>query len=194
MYGKEATKPIIVQKNFNVKGGLKSIYQFIDRNAKRDKKYFYIPKWLFISCTSIITFVFLIQLVGIIILAMAKRHGLYGENCVARSCNNNIGLKCINQTCQCEPGYFYIDKCTLKREYFEKCFFTSDCKDAAKMTCTNGVCSCNSTQFWNGRSCVNQITFEKTCSNSSQCHTNLLLYCNTAQGICTCPANRYTAF
>ena len=110
----QKSKPILVQINTNENGRLKSIYQYVDRNLKRDIYYCYIPKWLF-TLISFFTFaILLILIIVAIIFSQMPRNALHGESCTGRSCVNNLGLHCINQTCECTPGYVYIDKCTLR--------------------------------------------------------------------------------
>ena len=130
-------------------------------------------------------------------VSLAKTPAAYQQSCEGRSCMTGMNLKCVNNTCACDTGYFFINNCSLKKTYNDQCHLTSHCRDNVNLLCLDGVCKCDTHQYWNGFVCIANPTdptsmYGKSCSNNKQCITDAELYCDTKLGICTCNnATRY---
>jgi hypothetical protein len=186
-------KPEIIYENYRVDGDLKSAVILIDKDV--DKSKCLIPKWALVLCIIGCCFILAVLIAALAAVYFAQRPGLYKESCLMRSCVGNLSLKCINNTCLCNTGYIYIDKCTLKKDYMEKCHLTSYCKDNTSMICMDGVCKCSDLKYWNGKACTNKQSYGKTCTSEDQCLTQSILYCDTKTGKCTCDnTTRYVLF
>ena len=181
--------PIVVKKNFNDRGKLKSIFRY-KVPLEETKGFYLIPKWLIVSIGIIYAFVQISLIAAAFLINFQSRPGLYKESCFGRSCNKNFGLLCSNNTCVCPTDYVYIDKCIAKRTYMQKCNSDMYCKDT--MVCLNGVCSCNSSQYLNSNNdtCLNMISYKQSCKTDSQCDSRLILYCSTKYGMCMCNSDR----
>ena len=97
--------PIIIEERVDKKGKLRSRLQYINTNSlSKDSAFVYIPKWLLIT-GSFISLAILVTIVSsIFIITLRPNPALYKEDCATRSCIKNLGLYCINQTCQCKPS------------------------------------------------------------------------------------------
>ena len=129
---------------------------------------------------------------ALVAVYFAPRAGLYQESCATRSCLKILNLKCINGTCLCDSDYVYIDKCVLKKNYFEKCHLTSACRDNKNMVCLNGVCSCDEKSYWTGTLCFPKSTYQQASTNNNQCLSSQYLYSDTKLKKCIC--DNYTRF
>jgi hypothetical protein len=176
-------KPVICYIKYDKNNNLKSIIQYIEKDEKHDK--YLLPKWL-IGLSAIGSVFIAIFLGASLALFFSPRHSLYQESCEGKSCVKDLNLRCINKTCLCETGYIYIDKCTLKKNYQEKCHITTFCKDKTKMLCLDGVCKCDAESYWNGSMCQVKSTNDQYCTKDSQCLTSQLLYCDLIRKRCTC--------
>ncbi|CAF1005154.1 unnamed protein product [Rotaria sordida] len=79
----------------------------------------------------------------------------------------------------------------------ELCLTDSNCNSRVGLMCTAGKCSCSAAQFWNGRRCVSQRTFNRSCTSSSQCNSLIKLACmnvtisSYTDLLCWCSASQY---
>jgi hypothetical protein len=181
-------KPIIVEKNYKKDGELKSVLQYID---KKKAKICLIPKWIFITAASILSFILISLIAAVVVVSLAKTPVNYQQSCEGRSCMKGMNLKCVNNTCVCDTGYYFINNCTLKKNFSGQCHLTSHCKDNVNLLCLDGVCKCDTHQYWNGAICIANPTepssmHGSSCSSNKQCITNAEMYCDTSLGICTC--------
>lgn len=111
----------------------------------------------------------------------------YGASCANRSCQNNLGLQCINDQCQCNKDSFYLNKCIIKKTKSEKCHHISSiCDDTKHLLCLNGLCDCDDRNYWNISYCYPKQTYQGACQSDIHCLTNALLYCDTIQMKCLC--------
>ena len=180
---KSNLQPVTFFENYDGNGELKSIIQYVDKNIK--EKMCLVPKWA-LALSFLGSLFILIFLSASLYMFFSPRSALYQENCEKRSCVKNFNLKCINKTCLCENNYLYIDKCIMKKNYFEQCHMTSMCKEGKNMTCLDGVCKCNQQSYWNGSVCRTKSTINQPCTNHSQCLTSHALYCDKNTNKCAC--------
>ena len=180
------TKTITLLENYGSNGKLKSVLRLLYKDNVDSKKFL-------IRRGAIILGIISFCIIGITLIALlaavcfGPRKGLYQENCSRRSCINNFNLKCINSTCNCDTGYIYIDKCTLKKKYLESCHSTSYCGDNKNLICLDGVCKCNDAiQYWTGSTCSSKSTYQQVCYSNNQCLTSQMLYCNISTLLCLC--------
>ena len=187
---KTYSEPTVVHQSVGENGKLNSALRYVFPVDKTNGVL--IPKWLLVTASLIATSVLITLVAAIVVVVLAPRNALYLENCAGRSCIPNFGLKCINKTCQCTTGYIYINKCTSKINYMEKCLSLNNCMDSANLVCLNGVCMCNSTAYWNNKksTCINKGNISAACSSNDQCLGNLMITCNIQQGICGCDSTR----
>ena len=181
-------EPSEVMKTFDKKGNLQSVIQY--KFPKEEIKGFQVPKWTLVTGSLIVLSILIILIAAIVVVVFAPRDALHTENCKGRSCIKNFGLKCINNTCLCPSEYVYIDKCTLRKNYLDNCVYRTSCKEGTNLMCIDGICKCNSTSYWDGKACLNKGKYNSICSNSSQCLTNSILYCDKSLGKCACDATR----
>ena len=180
-----------IYENYLWNGDLKSLVILTD---KKSKKYL-MPKWAVVLSSLACCFILISLGAALFAVYYAQRPALYLENCEKRSCIKGFNLKCINNTCLCDTGYIYIDKCSLKKDYTEKCHKTSYCKDNKNMICKNGVCECDSVNYWNGSMCASKSTYQQPCSVDKVCFTGQMLYCDTITKTCLCDNfTRYIRF
>jgi hypothetical protein len=163
-------------------------HRFIIKQSDDDdeKSKCLVPIWAVILGISCCIFILILLSASLSVVYFAPRPGLYQESCSTRSCVKGLSLKCIDGTCSCDTGYIYIGKCTLKKEYMEKCHLTSYCKDSTNMTCLDGVCKCDNLSYWNNKKCVSKVSNGRTCSSEAQCLTDSLLYCDLKSKRCIC--------
>ena len=180
---KRKSEPIIVQENLRENGELRSLYQLIDKNARKPCL---IHKYWLMTCTSMCCFILLTLVASLVVVYFAHRDSLYKESCLMKNCVKGFDLKCINGTCVCDTGYSYIDKCRAKKNYMEQCHLTSHCKDNLDLVCRNGLCECKKYYYWNGTSCVSELLYGKPCTNDSHCITDRFLFCDKSKSVCTC--------
>jgi hypothetical protein len=180
-------EPIVILENYRPDGELKSVLQYV--KPDKDKKKCLIPRWALVLSISGFLFISLILLAALFGVYFAPRQAMYQESCESRSCVKDLNLKCINKTCLCETGYIYIGKCTLKKNYLEKCHLDAICKDNKYMKCLDGLCKCDDYSYWNGSQCVSKSTYQQPCTSSNQCLTLQFLYCDTTSKKCICDTN-----
>ena len=148
-----------------------------------------IPTWLLYLLA--ILFALLLTILIAALSILFKKPAKLNENCSDRSCEANLGLQCIEKTCQCLSNQYYLYGCKDKRNYAETCLYNYQCIDNTLMLCIGGTCTCNSTMYWNGKVCVKRKNLNEPCSGD-QCLTSLMLYCSAAKK-CECDwENRYT--
>jgi hypothetical protein len=186
---KIAPTPRVLLEVYDQNGQLKSVVQNVFRKDETSK-YCLISKCCIVLASSFSAFILLVLFSAIFIVSIAPRPGLYRESCVGRSCIKNFGLVCKNYTCDCPTGYHYIDKCTLKKAYLEKCNGNQYCQDNKTLVCLDGVCKCNTAQYWNNEVCKNVLTYGNSCETDIQCDSKLNLYCNLKFGKCDCDSSR----
>jgi len=83
--------------------------------------------------------------------------------------------------------------------YYESCTFDSGCDSTKSLICAVSgentlICDCPSTFYWSGTtsSCQSKLLNTVTCSNTTQCRTDLGLYCDVGvTNRCKCPANQF---
>ncbi len=180
-------------ENHDNDGKLQSVIKYIIPKEET-AGYWFIPKWLIALGGLFYVFVIICLFAAIFVVYDAPRSGLYQESCAGRSCIKNFGLVCDNSKCICPTGYLYVDKCTMKKTYGDRCNANNYCKDNTNLYCLNGVCSCNSSQYWNNNSCSNLRSYAASCDSYSQCDANLKFICDTTHGICSCPITRLTKY
>lgn len=184
-------EPVTVLDRRDSKGRLKSRLRYVDRTKFLRKGIVLIPKHCGGLIGAFCTFI-LIFLAAALYVYFAPRPGLYGESCAYRSCTKGLNLHCINKICQCEYGQYYSKGCKIQLNYGKKCSSNNVdiCLENTNLLCMKGICQCETLQFWNGSKCRNQYTYGQTCTNNSQCLSNLLLSCNIKTKKCECPSNR----
>ena len=176
-------KPMVILENYKEDGELKSVLQYKDDSKKR---FILIPKWVVVLACAIAIFLFFTLIVSLIVVSSAKPPATFQQSCEGRSCMKNLNLKCLNNTCQCDTGYFYISKCVLKKSFMEQCKNTSQCKDNANLVCNDGVCKCKAFAYWDGKQCINKTSYGQPCTNNSQCLTNNAIICDKNTSTCSC--------
>ena len=181
-------EPSEVFKTFDENGNLQSVIQY--KFPKKEINGFQVPKWTLVTGSLMVLSILITLIAAIVVVVLAPRNALHNENCKARSCIGNLGLKCINNTCECPPEYVYIDKCRLRQNYLENCASPNSCKEGKNLTCIDGVCKCNSKSYWDGKVCLKTGTYNSKCSDSIQCFTNSILYCDKSLGKCACDTAR----
>ena len=177
--------PVIVYESRDVYGNLQSVIQYVYPKKEKPSGWV-IPKW-FLGLASIYGIAILIGLISaLFVIYFAPPPAFYQENCARRSCVQNFGFICKNQTCLCPNGYIFIDNCTLKKAFMEQCNLNSYCADNTSLICLNGKCSCSSTKYWNGKNCLDKISYGSSCKINDQCLDNLFLYCDPWLNQCAC--------
>jgi hypothetical protein len=97
------------------------------------------------------------------------------------TCRDDIGLKCIENKCQCDPiTQFWSninEKCKSKLNEGSLCSASYNC--LGPMLCRNGKCQCESHEHFNEPllQCLNKTTHETFCHSSSTCRDDIGLIC-----------------
>lgn len=145
-----------------------------------------IPTWLAFIIGLFLLLLLAILIASIVIVTTSRKPGLHMEDCIKRSCNTALNLKCIENKCQCESNEYYITKCTEKVGYQKKCQLSLQCFD--ELECIGGNCTCNETTYWTGSKCVKRKLLKDAC-NGDQCLTSSFLYCDAKIKVCVCDLN-----
>ena len=180
-------EPKTVYKNIGLKGQLKSLIQVKD--IITDDTKCLVPKWTVVLCGFGYCFIAIILISALAVVFFANAPAFYQQSCISRSCFKSLNLKCLNKTCLCDTGYFYIDKCLLKKDYMQQCNDDSYCKDNTSMVCRDGTCTCDNSNYWNGGACISKSTYQQSCTNDNQCFTEKVLYCDSKSKKCSCNNN-----
>ena len=146
-----------------------------------------VPRWAAGCYCLTLTCLLAILIAACVILLGAKSPANYLESCAGRSCNKDLGMKCINKICTCTDSQYYTNKCYEKKAINELCSAQDQCKDG--LNCIGGKCQCNETYYHNGAKCLKRKTYQETCQGD-QCLTQLILSCDKNSGKCVCVANR----
>lgn len=148
-----------------------------------------IPTWLRYLLGLLFALLLATMIAALVILL--KKPAQHKESCSDRSCEKNLGLHCIDKTCQCLTNQYYLGGCKDKKTYSELCFYDYQCSDNTNMLCIGGACTCNVTMYWNGKKCVQRKNLYEPCTGD-QCLTTLMLFCNSVTKKCECDwENRY---
>ncbi len=83
--------------------------------------------------------------------------------------------------------------------FYDSCSFDSGCDSTKSLICvqsgeTTLVCDCPSTSYWSGTtsSCQSKLLNAQACSNTTQCRTDLGLYCDVGStNQCICPSSQF---
>lgn len=143
-----------------------------------------IPSWVGVLLVSLAIFLSIILITACVVLLNARRPGLFNEDCVRRSCETSLGLKCINSTCQCQSDQFYLKKCHSMKKYGEFCQnIVKQCVHG--LECFNGKCSCNQQYFWSGLKCEKTGSYGDNCE-IKKCDESRMLTCNSKSNLCLC--------
>jgi hypothetical protein len=84
-----------------------------------------------------------------------------------------------------------------KTTYGGACTESSTCDSYQGLICNSGMCGCLTSQYWNGStfSCNTLLNRTFTCTNTTQCNTNIALVCiysNTKNlTTCDCDSSNY---
>jgi type IV secretory pathway VirB3-like protein len=179
----------------------KCIYEKNDYNGKihtrliiyktliKNKSGVSIAEWLIVLMFLLIVFLVIVFISAILLIIMSKMPASYLQDCRGRSCFPNIGLKCIDNKCQCKTGHYYESKCLSKKPLNEHCRNTNECMDNKGLICYNGICQCNKAFYWNGNTCKAKKSYGNLC-NRGECLDSHMLECNSS-GICSCNENRF---
>lgn len=181
---------IIIRENFDFNGRLKSIWQYIDRSEKPGY-YARISKCCLVLTTLFCIAIMIALIAGFVLIFFARQPGLYGEDCLHRSCWKGLSLKCINNTCLCESNQYYMIGCHEKKNYYEKCYGnTSYCVENLNMQCIDGVCKCNSSNsYWIDGKCIDYQSYNNPCT-TTLCSIRAMLTCDSSRKICLCDNTR----
>ena len=80
--------------------------------------------------------------------------------------------------------------------YNQSCLQDSDCNSNVGLTCTAGTCLCSTVETWNGRQCIPQRTFNRSCKTQDDCDSLSKLVCrnvttgSTMDSLCVCSDSR----
>lgn len=184
-------KQTIYRRNYGLDGRLKSIYRIVEFTEDKNK-YCAIPFWQMVMIALGLIAIAIILSAALFIEFNSKRPGLYNESCVGRSCKGGLGLKCINQLCQCQSNQYYVIGCTKKKDYMELCNGNLDsCVDGKNMSCLNGYCMCDYSSYWDGKVCLTMKKYGEKCTSDENCNKDLLLTCDKTRMKCYCSSDRY---
>lgn len=159
----------------------------INNKPKRTipKGSFEVPTWLVVLSAMFITFILTIFIAASTIFLNARRPGLHGEDCIRRSCEKRLGLRCINSTCLCSNDKFYLKGCNEKKSFGDNCHNSIHQMCDYGMICFNGKCSCEKGFTWNGIKCLKKGSYGDYCSNFD-CDDSLNLICDSRDEMCKC--------
>ncbi|CAF4620437.1 unnamed protein product [Rotaria sp. Silwood1] len=120
----------------------------------------------------------------------------FNETCSSNSeCDFSDYLTCINGRCDCNSTQFWnYEYCENKRLYGSQCFSNYWCNNAtAGLQCstqlpTAGTCDCLTNQYWwtGNNTCMQQLSYNSSCSFDYQCLTNLSLSCSSSTNPTSC--------
>lgn len=148
-----------------------------------------LPVWVNVLIPSLVVFLSIILVTAVVVVWNGKRPGLYGEDCIGRSCETKLGLKCINSTCLCQLNQYYLKKCNEKKSFGETCHNSiDDCKSG--MICFNGKCGCYKNTTWSGVKCIQKGSFEDVCDITA-CDDTKMLSCDSESKFCMCNSERF---
>lgn len=143
-----------------------------------------VPFWSVVLGSGFIVYLSIIFVAACSSLLNSRRPGLHGEDCIRRSCESSLGLKCINSTCICPSDQYYLLKCQTKKGLGDSCHnIINNCQSG--LICFNGKCGCNKGSTWNGKKCVSKGTYGDYC-NQIECDDTKSLFCDSATKICSC--------
>ena len=183
-------KPIIIFKNYDRRGELRSIVQYIDRNTEKQKSSL-IPIW----CVALFCYLFAALLIifgASLYVFFSQRPALYNESCINRSCKSGLQMLCINGTCSCLPTQYYLKGCKNKADYLQQCLgHTSYCVSNRNFVCKDGVCECNKTSYWNGSTCIGNKGYGVSCLTNNDCSIGTQMICDLSKKKCLCSSDRY---
>lgn len=114
--------------------------------------------------------------------------GLFGINCLTNSsCQNDIGLYCNSNICQCDSlvQYWNGSMCTQLKLFNETCTTQSQCKSIQETICSSGSCTCNSTSHYFDSAinkCQLKLNENGSCVQDIQCFGDMI--CSI--GRCSC--------
>lgn len=149
-----------------------------------------VKTWVLILFIGFILLLVTILIAALVTFISRRRPGLYREDCVRRSCETELGLKCINSVCDCESDEYYLKGCLPKKSIGENCHRSID-QCVSGLICFNGKCGCHRNSTWNGKKCVKKGTYGENCEQTN-CNDNLLLTCDSKTKICSCgPSLRF---
>ncbi|RMZ93301.1 prion-like-(Q N-rich) domain-bearing 25 [Brachionus plicatilis] len=146
-----------------------------------------IPKWIVVAGTILFIGLVAIFAASLAIALTAQPNGLYNQSCSSRSCENKLGLKCIEGTCLCPENHFYLDKCYTPSSLDGICRQDDHCKQDEFLVCGIGSkCSCSYDRYWNGKinRCSLRKTFNEAC-DGDECQSTFV--CQSQ--ICRCLDN-----
>lgn len=143
-----------------------------------------VPIWILIVSLMFITFLVVILIAALALLFNTRRPGLHGEDCIRRSCETKLALKCLNSTCQCDLNKYYLKGCHEKKSIGAFCQnYGQQCKNG--LLCFNGKCGCGKRLTWNGLKCIQKGTHGDDC-NKIECDDSLMLACDINKKSCDC--------
>jgi hypothetical protein len=175
-------KKIIYEKDRN--NGLIKSKIIIYKSENDSKGLKNLPIWALVLYLMFITCLIVILIAAIVFLLYGRRPGLHGEDCIKRSCETKLGLKCIDSTCLCESNKYYLKGCNEKKSIGTYCQnYRKQCKDG--FLCFNGKCSCGKNLTWDGLKCTKKGTYGDDCSKI-ECDDSLMLTCDSIFKTCDC--------
>lgn len=182
--------PIVYTEDKN-DGLIKSkiiIYKYPKRPIPEGSKK--VPTWLIVLVIMFLVLLITIFVAALILKLSSKRPGLFNEDCLRRSCEKKLNLKCLNSTCTCESDRYYLKGCNMKKSIGENCNnHVNECK--SDLECFNGICNCKRNFAWNGFRCTEKETFGNDCSRVP-CDDSLNLVCDQSTKLCQCnTSNRF---
>lgn len=154
------------------------------RISETPKGYKRVNCWILVLLLGLIVLLITILIAACLLSFNSRRPGLYGEDCIRRSCETKLGLKCINSICNCQSNEYYLKHCLPKKPFGNFCNHAID-QCMLGMTCFNGKCGCNRTFTWNRVKCVKKSSYDGICENI-ECDSSQFLICNNNTKTCDC--------
>jgi hypothetical protein len=133
-------------------------------------------------------FLIIITTAAILLAFYSRLPGHLNEDCIMRSCNTKLGLKCIDRICQCPADHYYKNKCYTLKGYNEYCKKENECKK--DLICFNGKCVCEQIRYWTGIKCDLKSSYGESCDRK-KCNEHLMLTCDPSLRMCTCNSSRF---
>ncbi|KAK3788227.1 hypothetical protein RRG08_006035 [Elysia crispata] len=125
----------------------------------------------------------------------------FGGNCSdSAACNDT--LKCENNQCVCDDGYYQVNQsdltCTKKGKIEESCNGNHTCHESA-LCVQDETTNCSVSQFpsdsyqLNETTCAPKGKIEDSCNGNHTCHENLVCFQDetTNNSVCQCPSDSY---